>query len=236
MFELNKKKEVHPRKPSRVEAELLKCPVIENESWRVLRILSEFVQGFDVLSRYGLSATFFGSARVMPDNPYYAAARELSSKLACQGFALITGGAAGIMEAGNRGAYEAGGKSLGINIDLPHEQKVNKYTTEDITMHYFFSRKVMLTYASEVYVYFPGGFGTLDELLEIVTLIQTKKVARIPIILYGKAYWEPFLAFVEDTLLKDAYIDTEDVHIFTLVDSVDEAYAAILKKTNHKEI
>lgn len=233
MFELVKKE---TPKQSRVESELLKCTMNEDDSWRVFRILAEFVQGFDVVSRYGLSATFFGSARSTPGSEHYNSARDLAGRLAQKGFALITGGAAGIMEAGNRGAYEAGGKSLGINIDLPHEQRTNRYTTQDLTMHYFFSRKVMLTYASEVYVYFPGGFGTLDELLEIVTLIQTKKIARIPIILFNKAYWEPFLTFIENTVLAGAYIDTDDMNIFTVVDSVDEAYDVIIKKTNQQKV
>lgn len=198
------------------------------QSWRTFRIMSEFVTGFETLRKYSTAATFFGSARLSPTEPAYKDAELLAARLARNGFAIITGGGPGIMEAANVGAFKVGGKSVGLNIQLPMEQKLNPYVTESQSFHFFFSRKVMLSFASEVYVYFPGGFGTLDELLEIVTLIQTKKISKIPVVLYGKDFWTPFLQFVETTLLKKYNtIDAEDMDLFHLVDSVDEAFAYI---------
>lgn len=196
---------------------------------RVGRIAIEFTEGFKLLEKYDLAATFFGSARSLPDNPDYKYATELAFRLARSGFAIITGGAAGIMEAANKGAYDAGGKSVGLNISLPQEQSANEYTTEAEDFHYFFSRKVMLTFASEVYVYFPGGFGTLDEFFEIATLVQTRKIEPIPIILFGKDYWEPLAKWFERELLeKHQTISPGDTNIYKIVDSVDEAYEAIM--------
>lgn len=199
------------------------------QSWRIFRIMSEFVNGFDVLRKYSTAATFFGSARLTPRDPVYKAAESLAAKLAKKGFTIITGGGPGIMEAANVGSFKVGGKSLGLNIVLPTEQKLNPYVTESETFHYFFSRKVMLSFASEVYVYFPGGFGTLDELLEIVTLIQTEKIARIPIVLYGKDFWASILELFDKKLLKQyKTISPEDMDLFHIVDSVDEAYEYIV--------
>ncbi len=195
------------------------------QSWRIFRIMSEFVNGFDILRKYSTAATFFGSARLTPQDPTYKAAELLASKLGKKGFAIITGGGPGIMEAANVGAFKVGGKSIGLNIELPMEQKLNPYVTESESFHFFFSRKVMLSFASEVYVYFPGGFGTLDELLEIVTLVQTKKITPVPIVLYGKDFWEPLLEFFEKQLVKKyKTINAEDMQLFHVVDSVDEAY------------
>ena len=207
------------------------------ESWRVFRIMSEFVEGFELLRKHGLAATFWGSARMTPGDKYYKEAEELAAKLAKKGFAIITGGGPGIMEAGNVGAFKVGGKSIGLNIELPMEQKLNPYTTETESFDFFFSRKVMLTFASEVYVYFPGGFGTLDEFFEIVTLIQTKKIEPLPVIVYGKEYWEPLIAFFEKELLrKHKTISKEDLDLFHVVDSVDEAYKYILKNVDCNNI
>ncbi len=198
------------------------------QSWRIFRIMSEFVDGFEILRKYGTAATFFGSARTRPGEPIYKAAEELAARLAKAGFAIITGGGPGIMEAANVGAFKVGGKSVGLNIELPMEQKLNPYVTETETFHFFFSRKVMLSFASEVYVYFPGGFGTLDELFELITLIQTKKISKIPVVLYGKEFWTPVLNFMKKELMKDfKTIDAEDLELMHLVDSVDEAYAYI---------
>jgi uncharacterized protein (TIGR00730 family) len=203
------------------------------QSWRVFRIMSEFVQGFELLRKYGLAATFWGSARLKPNDPYYKAAEELAAKLAKKGFAIISGGGPGIMEASNVGAFKVGGDSIGLNIVLPFEQKLNPYTTESLNFDFFFSRKVMLTFASEVYVYFPGGFGTMDEFFEIITLIQTKKIERIPVILYGKDFWDPLLRFFEkDMLKKFKTISKEDLELFYVVDSVDDAYKYILKNVD----
>tara|TARA_B100000508_G_C11462392_1_gene279836 strand:+ start:1140 stop:1880 length:741 start_codon:yes stop_codon:yes gene_type:complete len=229
----NMKKQGQPQN-CRVVSELLDPNGADGDavqSWRVFRIMSEFVQGFELLREHGLAATFWGSARMTPDDEYYKDAEELAAKLAKKGFSIISGGGPGIMEASNVGAFKVGGKSVGLNIQLPFEQKLNPYTTESLDFDFFFSRKVMLTFASEVYVYFPGGFGTLDELFEIVTLIQTKKIEPIPVILYGKDYWEPLMRFFEkDLLKKHKTISKEDLDIFHMVDSVPEAMKYITKE------
>lgn len=200
------------------------------QSWRVFRILSEFVDGFETLRKYSTAATFYGSARLRPGDPAYREAEKLAAVLAKEGFVVITGGGPGIMEAANVGAFKVGGQSVGLNIQLPMEQKLNPYVTESKQFHFFFSRKVMLAFASEVYIYFPGGFGTFDELFEMVTLIQTKKISRVPIVLYGKDFWEPFLVLMEKQFVeKYKTIDREDLDMFKLVDSVEEARAYILE-------
>lgn len=214
------------------ERPLLVCKPNKIESWRIFKIMSEFVEGFDVIRRYSLAATMFGSTRTQPDDKIFLQASELAGRLAKKGFAIITGGSSGIMQAGNKGAYDAGGASVGLNITLPNAQGYNGYLTDKFSFDHFFVRKVMLTYASEVYIYFPGGFGTLDEFFEIVTLIQTKKVRSIPIILFGKTYWEPILGVIEKTLYEGGYIDKADMSLYTLVDSVDEAYDFITKNVN----
>lgn len=219
----------------RVVTDLLDMNGDAIESWRVFRIMSEFVTGFELLRKYGLAVSIFGSARTQPGDPYYKQAEELAAKLAKKNFAVITGGGPGIMEAGNVGAFKVGGQSVGLNIELPFEQKLNPYTTESLDFDFFFSRKVMLAFASEVYVYFPGGFGTMDEFFELVTLIQTKKIEPIPIVLYGKDYWEPLVTFFEKTMLKEyKTISKEDMDLFHVVDSVDEAVKYIAKATKGK--
>jgi uncharacterized protein (TIGR00730 family) len=210
------------------EKPLLVCKPHQIESWRIFKIMSEFVEGFDIIRKYGLSVTFFGSARASFESDVYKNATDLAKKLSEKGFAVITGGSAGVMQAANKGAFEAGGASVGLNINLPQAQSYNPYLTEKFGFDHFFVRKVMLTYASEVYVYFPGGFGTLDEFFEIVTLVQTKKIRKVPIILFGKSYWTPLIQFFEQTLYeKHRAIDKEDLELFRLVDSVDEAYEYI---------
>lgn len=236
MFGKNKKNKNQKEQPenSRVVSELLDPGGADGDavqSWRVFRIMAEFVQGFELLREHGLAATFWGSARTTPDDPYYKDAEELAAKLAKKNFSIISGGGPGIMEASNVGAFKVGGKSVGLNIQLPFEQKLNPYTTQSLNFNFFFSRKVMLTFASEAYVYFPGGFGTLDEFFEIITLIQTKKVEPIPVVLYGKEYWEPLVRFFEQDLLKKyKTISTEDLELFKMVDTVDEAYKYITKE------
>ena len=205
------------------------CKPQKLESWRVFKIMAEFVDGFDILRNYGLAATFFGSVRTPAGNPYYEAAVGLGSKLAKSGYAVITGGSAGIMEAGNKGAHDAGGSSVGLNIRLSADQSLNSFVTESFTFDHFFVRKVMLAFSSEVYVYFPGGFGTLDEFTEILTLVQTKKIKPVPIVLYGKDFWDPIVALFKDHLLgKFQTIDEADLSLFVIVDSVDEAYDYII--------
>lgn len=207
----------------------LVCKPQKLESWRVFKIMAEFVDGFEAIRRYGLAATFFGTARQTFAPEVYEAATALSARLAKAGYAIITGGSNGIMEAANKGAYEVGGASLGLNIRLPQEQSGNKFVTDSMTFDHFFVRKVMLAFASEVYIYFPGGFGTLDEFSEILTLVQTKKIKRVPIVLYGREYWEPLITFFREHLLEKYHaIDEADLELFHVVDSVDEAYEYIV--------
>lgn len=227
------KKKADQPESSRIVTELLDPDGVDGDavqSWRVFRIMAEFVQGFELLREHGLAVTFWGSARTTPEDEYYKDAEALAAKLAKKGFSVVSGGGPGIMEASNVGAFKVGGKSVGLNIQLPFEQKLNPYTTQSLNFDFFFSRKVMLTFASEAYVYFPGGFGTLDEFFEIVTLIQTKKIEPIPVVLYGKEYWEPLIRFFEQNLLKKhKTISAADLELFKVVDSVDEAYKYITK-------
>lgn len=239
----SKEKSTTTNKKSRVETDLL-CPADTGsdradssdaiQSWRIFRIMAEFVQGFDVLRRHELAVTVYGSARTEPTNPNYQAAEELCRRLAEAKFSIITGGGPGIMEAANVGAYKAGGESVGFNIDLPFEQRLNPYVTEALNFNYFFSRKVMLAFAAEAYIYFPGGFGTLDECMEMITLIQTKKIKPIPIVLYNRAYWEPFVAWLRSALLEEyATISEADLDLFVIVDSVDEAFDYIVNHVDY---
>ena len=208
---------------------ILVCKPKKIEPWRIFKIMSEFVEGFDVIQRYGLAASFFGSARTTPEDEMYAQAEELAGKLSKKGFAVITGGSTGIMQAANKGAFEAGGASVGLNINLPDAQCYNPYLTERLGFDHFFVRKVLLTYASEVYIYFPGGFGTLDEFFEIVTLVQTKKIRKVPIVLFGKNYWEPLCAFIEKKLCEELKtINEGDMALYTVVDTVNEAFDYII--------
>jgi len=208
---------------------LLVCKPKRIESWRVFKIMSEFIEGFDIICRYGLAVSFFGSARASFESDVYKNAEELAARLSKKGFAVITGGSSGVMQAANKGAFESGGVSVGLNISLPDAQNYNPYLTDKFSFDHFFVRKVMLTYASEVYVYFPGGLGTLNEFFEIVTLVQTKKIRKVPIILFGREYWMPLLSFIEKTLYqKNSAIDEKDMSLYTLVDSVDEAYEHII--------
>ncbi len=209
----------------------LVCKPQQIESWRVFKIMSEFVEGFEVLRKYGLAASFFGTARATFEPRFYDDATVLASKLAQAGYAVITGGNAGIMEAANRGAYEAGGASIGLNIRIDENPSLNTFLTDSVTFDHFFVRKVMLAFASEVYIYFPGGFGTLDEFTEILTLVQTKKIRPVPIVLYGKEYWTPLVDFFRTTLLAEhGAINEEDLDLFCVVDSVDDAFEYIKKK------
>jgi uncharacterized protein (TIGR00730 family) len=212
--------------------EPLVCKPREVEPWRIFKIMSEFVEGFELLKKYGLAASFFGSARCGINDRIYRDAERLAGKLSKKGFAIITGAAQGVMQAANKGAFDAGGASVGFAISDVNE-KQNEYLTEAIVFDHFFVRKVMLTYASQVYIYFPGGFGTLDEFFELITLIQTGKIKRVPIVLYDRSYWEPLLDLIKGRLV-DTWrtVSPEDIEIYHLVDSVDEAFDYI---TSHVE-
>lgn len=196
---------------------------IHSDPWRVLRIMGEFVQGFDMLAEVGKAVTFFGSARVAEDNPMYQEARRLASLLADEGFAIITGGGPGIMEAANRGAVEAGGQSIGCNIELPFEQGMNKYVEIAIDFRYFFVRKMMFVKYAEAFVIFPGGFGTMDELFESLTLIQTGKIHNFPVVLFGSRYWSGLLEWLRDSMLAEGKIAAADLRRLVVTDSVEEA-------------
>ncbi len=204
--------------------------------WRVLRILSEFIDGFQFLANFNetQTVTFFGSARTDESNHWYKVARDLAKLLGKKGYGVVTGGGPGIMEAGNRGAVEGNGESIGLNIELPFEQRINAYVKKSEAFHYFFSRKVMLSYSAQAYVFFPGGFGTLDEFFELVTLSQTKKISgEIPLICVGREFWGPLEKWIESQVYgKFKAIDKEDMKIYSVVDTPEEAYK-IIKKSPH---
>ena len=196
----------------------------------IYSIMSEFVKGFEFLRQYKKAVSIYGSARLGFSHDVYEQARHLAFHLAKEGFTVITGGGPGIMEAANKGAKEAGGESVGINIKLKYEQAVNKYVDQSREFEHFFIRKVMLSFASKIYIFFPGGFGTLDELFEMIMLVQTEKISRIPIILVGKKYWSPLLSWIEEVLYKkDKAINKEDLEIYYLVDNAHEAHQLIKK-------
>lgn len=230
-----KKSSVSKNKPIeisslRIDKELFAGKGNETETWRIFKIISEFVSGFELLRNYKKAASFFGSARCNLKAKDYQEASLLASLLAKDGYAVITGGASGIMEAANRGAFKTGGDSVGMNISLPHEQATNKYVTESENFHHFFVRKVMLSFASQVYIFFPGGFGTLDEFFEMITLVQTKKINPIPIILVGRDYWESLHSFIEQTLYhKNKTISKSDMDLYHIVDSAAEAHKLITR-------
>jgi uncharacterized protein (TIGR00730 family) len=200
-----------------------------SDSWVIFKVMSEFVEGFEKLAKIGPCVTIFGSARVKPTNPYYKIAEDIAEQLVSQGYGVITGGGPGIMEAGNKGAHKAGGKSVGLNIYLPHEQKGNIYIDPDklITFDYFFVRKVMFVKYSQGFIVMPGGFGTLDELSEALTLIQTKKIGRFPIVMVGKKFWAGIMDWIKTTLVEEKMISPEDLDLINLVDKPEEAVAVI---------
>lgn len=192
-------------------------------------------QGLKKLRTFSQGVTIFGSTRVQENDKYYKKARELGGLLAQNGHTVITGGGPGIMEAANRGAFEYGGRSIGLNITLPYEQQPNPYLTDELDFHYFFARKVMLTMASKVFVGFPGGFGTLDEMSELICLMQTKKMPMQPVILIGKSFWKPMDRFINGQLLGGGYIDPGDTEIYTVTDDINEAVKAA-NKIGHAKV
>jgi hypothetical protein len=200
------------------------------DSWQIFKAMSEFVEGFDKLGKIGPSVSIFGSARTKPDNPYYEMSVEIAEKLVGKGYGVITGGGPGIMEAGNKGAQQANGKSIGLNIVLPFEQVPNQYVDLDksINFDYFFARKVCFIKYSQGFIVMPGGFGTMDELFEALTLIQTKKIGRFPIVLVGSKFWSGLLDWIKDVMLgMEHNINPEDMNLVKLVDTPDEAIHVI---------
>jgi uncharacterized protein (TIGR00730 family) len=196
-----------------------------HDLWSVFKIMGEFVDGYDKLLQIGPCISIFGSARLRPGNKYYEMAVKTAELISENGFGVITGGGPGIMEAGNRGAHKMGGKSVGLGIELPHEQSVNKYVHSEyeINFKYFFVRKVMFVKYAQGFIVFPGGYGTLDELFETLTLIQTKKIEKIPIVLIGKKYWNGLIEWIKDTLIEQKLINQDDLDIFYLTDSHEDA-------------
>src|SRR5262245_10064513 len=212
---------------SRPQEEMVRADLTA-DSWRVFRIMGEFVEGFDTLARVGPAVSIFGSARTRPDDPHYIAAEETGRRLAQSGFAVITGGGPGIMEAANKGAFEAGGDSVGCNIELPFEQGMNEYVRTAINFRYFFVRKTMFVKYAEAFVIFPGGFGTMDELFEALTLIQTGKVRDFPVVLYGSDYWAGLVAWLRESMLSEGKIASGDLDLFKVTDSPEEAVQVIV--------
>ena len=196
-----------------------------NDSWAIFKIMAEFVNGYEKLSKIGPCVSIFGSARTKTDHPYYKLAEEVAFKLTQNGFGVITGGGPGIMEAGNKGANRGKGTSVGLNIELPFEQHDNPWTDHDknLNFDYFFVRKVMFVKYSQGFVVMPGGFGTMDELFEAITLIQTNKIGRFPIVLVGKKFWGGLLDWIKNTLLEEGNISEKDLNLFRVVDTADEA-------------
>ena len=224
------------------DEELLKKPspavqqqdFTRSDTWRVLRIMGEFVNGFDTLASLGAAVTVFGSARTRKDDPMYDKATDLARLLAAEGFAVITGGGPGIMEAANKGAKEAGGISVGCNVELPFEQGTNAYVDISIIFRYFFVRKTMFMKYSEAFVIFPGGFGTMDELFEALTLIQTGKVRNLPIVLFGSKYWGGLIEWIKGPMLAEHKLAPEDLKLLVLTDSVEEACRMIVDCYNDR--
>jgi hypothetical protein len=200
---------------------------LESDAWRTLRITGEFVDGFEALARLGPAVSIFGSARTPEHDPAYASARLLGKRLAEDGFTVITGGGPGIMEAANRGAQEGGGLSVGLGIELPHEQGINEYVDLAMDFRYFFVRKTMFVKYAQAFVIFPGGFGTLDELFESVTLVQTGKIDHFPTILFGSDYWSGLLTWLRDRVAAEGKVHTADVDLLRVSDDVDEVVATI---------
>lgn len=209
------------------DKELLRGEDFKEDPWRVFRIMSEFVEGFHELSDIGPAVTLFGSARTSPEHKFYKDAEKTARLLVENGYAVITGGGPGAMEAGNKGASEADGHSVGLNIDLPFEQKANPYVNHLIDFHYFFARKVMFLKYAKAFVIFPGGFGTLDELFESLTLIQTQRMERFPVILYSSEFWGGLIDWLKDQLLKEKKISPEDMDLFVIKETPEEIIEAI---------
>ncbi len=210
--------------------------LVKEESWRMFRIMGELVEGFDKLQGIEPAVSIYGSARVRPEDKLYAKTQEIARRLGEMGFSIITGGGPGIMEAANKGAREAGVASIGLNIELPEEQVINVYATKSITFHHFFVRKVMLVKYATAFVIMPGGLGTLDELTEVLTLMQTRKIRPFPVILFESKYWGGFLRWMKDFALSRGYIDEADVHLLRICDEIDDVIDTVQKWHSKQEI
>jgi hypothetical protein len=227
----------HKRRKNGITADqiLLEIPTkaeqdfTQTDPWRIFKIMGEFVDGFDDLARIPPGVSMFGSARIQPDHPYYQAAVETGRLLVKAKYAVITGGGPGIMEAGNKGAFEAGGISIGCNIELPFEQMPNPYQTISLTFNYFFVRKVMFVKYSVAFIIFPGGFGTMDELFEALTLIQTRKIRNFPVVLFGREYWGGMVQWIREMMIGHGTISPEDLDLLFVTDSPEQAVDFILK-------
>ena len=200
---------------------------IREDPWRIFRIMAEFVDSFQTMSQVGPAVTIFGSARTKPSDKYYHAAQKIAKGLAKHNLAVVTGGGPGIMEAANKGAAHSAGKSVGLNIELPHEQSGNKFANVPIHFHYFFARKVCFVKYSLGFIYMPGGFGTLDELFEVLTLVQTQRIPQFPLILFGSDHWKGLLVWMKARLEKDKHISPGDLDLLKITDDVDEVIAII---------
>src|SRR5918997_1298507 len=227
-----------PRHPFTADEELLEAETTAilselTDAQRILRIQDELRAGFKTLSHIGKAVSIFGSARTPPDHPRYQATREMARMLGHAGYAIITGGGPGIMEAANRGAREAGVPSVGLGIDLPHEQGVNPYVDVELDFHYFFARKVMFVRYASGFVVFPGGFGTMDELFEAATLRQTQKIRYFPIVLIGSSYWNPLVGFLRDQMLAEGYIGPVDLDAVAVCDDLDRV-VEIVEDVEHR--
>lgn len=231
---------IRPVRPTE-ERRLLEAPVpepapfVHTDPWRVLRIMGEFVTGFDELAVLGPAVTVFGSSRTTPDDPMYQKAVETTRMLGEAGFAIITGGGPGIMEAGNRGAVEAGVMSVGLGIELPFEQDINEYVTLDLDFRYFFARKTMFLKYAQAYLIFPGGWGTMDEMMEALTLVQTDRIQQFPVILFGSEYWQGLLDWFRDRLLAEGKISPGDLDLFTVTDSPEEVVEVVVSSFKESE-
>lgn len=207
-------------------------PKMSDITWRIFRIMAEFVEGFQFLSESSQEVTVFGSARLKPTDHWYKESEKLGRLLANGGYTVITGGGPGVMEAANKGATEAGGESIGLNIQLPTEQRINPYVKHGRGFHYFFTRKVMLAASAQAYVFFPGGFGTLDEFFEMITLIQTGKAQKIPVVCVGKDFWKPMDSWVRKTLLAEhKMVGSQDPDIYVIVDTAEQAMTYVRTST-----
>jgi uncharacterized protein (TIGR00730 family) len=207
---------------------------VHTDPWRVMRIQSEFVEGFGALAELGPAISVFGSARTRVDDPHYAMAEELGRKLTEVGFAVVTGGGPGVMEAANKGASEAGGVSVGLGIELPFETGLNQYVDRGLNFRYFFARKTMFVKYSQGFLVLPGGFGTFDELFEALTLVQTEKVTSFPIVLLGEAYWSGLVSWVKDTVLAEGKVSPGDLEMFRVTDDVDEAVQIMVEARDER--